>query len=140
MTTKAKNSVVLANLVASSASGVASAAGQTSRQINSGALGTDADADKGPITPAAATTLSWTGLGAADTWAVSAISLRSANVLNGLILKNGRFEQVKLGDEGLYRAAYLSAGRIQASTAPTKPLILSNGRVKESISTDNVVI
>lgn len=67
--------MVIGNLVAQTASGIVSAGGQNSRTTNNGALGTDASDDKGIVTPPGSTTLSWTGMGALDAWAVSLVAL-----------------------------------------------------------------
>lgn len=58
-------------------------AGQTSRNNVSGTLGSGADEDAGPISPAAGTTISYTGVGAAVTWAIGGYAIRpvSASVL-----------------------------------------------------------
>ena len=81
VTTVAANSLVLANLAASSASGITSAGGQINRSSNSGALGSDRDDEKGPVVTPASTTVTWNGLGTLDTWAASAISLRLPQAL-----------------------------------------------------------
>lgn len=51
-------------------------AGQTSRNNITGAGGSGADEDTGPITPAGATTMSYTGVGALATWAIAGFALR----------------------------------------------------------------
>lgn len=76
VTPVADKDMVVGNLVAQTASGVTSAGGQNSRTTNNGALGTDDSDDKGIVTPAAPTTLTWNGLGALDAWAVSLVALK----------------------------------------------------------------
>lgn len=50
---------------------------QTSRNnVSGGATLSGADEDTGPITPAAATAVSYTGVGAAQTWAIGGVALR----------------------------------------------------------------
>lgn len=52
-------------------------AGQTSRNnVSGGATLSGADEDKGPISPAAATTMSYTGVGALATWAIAGYAIR----------------------------------------------------------------
>lgn len=51
-------------------------ANQTSRNNVTGAGGSGADEDTGPITPAGATTMSYTGVGALATWAIAGFALR----------------------------------------------------------------
>lgn len=67
--------LVVGALTTAAASGATSDAAQTSRTVNSGALGTGAVDSKGPIDPAASTSLTWTGLGAADTFVVSLLAI-----------------------------------------------------------------
>lgn len=67
---------VVAALAAQTASGILSSGGQAPRSINNGALGTGASADKGLIDVPASTTLTFTGLGALDVWAVSLVALK----------------------------------------------------------------
>lgn len=51
-------------------------AGQTARNNVTGAGGSAADEDTGPITPAAATALSYTDVGALATWAIAGYAIR----------------------------------------------------------------
>lgn len=51
-------------------------ANQTSRNNVTGVGGSGADEDTGPISPAAATIMSYTGIGAAQTWAIAGYALR----------------------------------------------------------------
>lgn len=66
-------------------------AGQTSRNNVTGAGGSGADEDTGPITPAGATTMSYTGVGALATWVIGGYALRpiSASTLTtGSVISN----------------------------------------------------
>src|ERR1019366_5497518 len=51
-------------------------ANQTSRNNVTGATGSGADEDTGPISPAAATVVSYTNVGAAQTWAIGGYAIR----------------------------------------------------------------
>lgn len=75
ITPETDSCMLLANLVASTASGITSAGGQTSRTANNGALGTDASDEQGVITPISSKTFTWNNLGALDSWAVSVIAI-----------------------------------------------------------------
>lgn len=67
-------------------------AGQTSRNnVSGGATLSGADEDTGPITPAGATTMSYTGIGAAQTWAIAGYALRptfSSNLTPSTVRSN----------------------------------------------------
>ncbi len=76
ITPEADSCMLLANLVASTASGITSAGGQTSRTANNGALGTDASDEQGVVTPISSKTFTWNNLGALDSWAVSVIAIQ----------------------------------------------------------------
>lgn len=52
---------------------------QTQRNNQTGALGTGAMGDLGPVTPVGTKTMSWSTTGALDSWALSAIGLDPAN-------------------------------------------------------------
>lgn len=56
-------------------------ASQNSRNNASGALGSGADEDTGPVTPAGVTAMSYTGVGAAQTWAVAGYAIRPTVVI-----------------------------------------------------------
>lgn len=76
VTTIAANSRVVGHLSTATASGVTSAAGQSNRTNNNGALGSSVTDDKGPVVTPASTTLTWNNIGTLDNWAVSVISIR----------------------------------------------------------------
>lgn len=57
------------------------AANQTTRNNVTGAIGSGANEDTGPVTPAAATTMSYTGLGIVATWAMGAYAIRPTSYL-----------------------------------------------------------
>ena len=67
---------IVGNMATLTASGVTSAGAQAPRTSNTGALGTGASDDKGIIATAASTTLTWNGIGATNSWAVSLLSLK----------------------------------------------------------------
>lgn len=68
VTTITNNDWVHAALATNAASGIA--ASQTSRNVVNGTLGTGANSDTGPITPAAAQTMTYTGEGITSAWVV----------------------------------------------------------------------
>jgi hypothetical protein len=68
--------LALGALTTQTAAGVTSAAGQDSRTINAGALGTSAVDDVRQVNPPAAQALTWTGMGALDAWVVSLVAIR----------------------------------------------------------------
>src|ERR1700722_1083598 len=74
VTTIANNDWVHAGLATNQSSGIASS--QTSRNIVAGTLGTGANADTGPITPAAAQTMTWSREGITSAWAVGGYAIR----------------------------------------------------------------
>lgn len=76
LTTVDDNSFVFGALATVTAAGATDAGGQTNRWTSSGALGTNIGSTKGLVTPAAATTLTWNGIGVVDSWAASAVELR----------------------------------------------------------------
>lgn len=78
VTTVANNDWVLDG-VATSDTAITIGAGQTSRNNVTGAAGSGADSTEGPISPAAAVTMSWTSVGAAATWAIAAVGVRPNN-------------------------------------------------------------
>lgn len=55
-------------------------AGQTTRNNVTGALGSGADEDTGPVNPAGATSMSYTNVGALATWAIAGYAIRPAQV------------------------------------------------------------
>lgn len=71
-------------------------AGQTSRNNVTGAGGSGADEDTGPITPPGGTAMSYTNIGALSTWAIGGYAIRpvaAANLGgggNGLLLSDAR--------------------------------------------------
>jgi hypothetical protein len=69
------NAIVVANLTTKTASGISDAGGQTNCWNNSGALGSNFSSNSGPVTPAAATTITYNGIGVVDTWVMSAVAL-----------------------------------------------------------------
>lgn len=74
VTTVTDNSFVISGLTTSNGS-MTVAGGQTQRNNQSGALGTGAIADKGPITPVGSSTPSWSAVGALDSWALGVVVL-----------------------------------------------------------------
>jgi len=68
-------SIVFANLSTQTASGVTDAGGQNNRWNSAGALGTNRASDIGPVTPPAVQTVTYNGIGAVDSWALSAVAL-----------------------------------------------------------------
>ena len=82
-TTIADRCVVFGNLCAQSASGILTAGTQTSRTISAGALGTGASDDSGgDIKPAGSKTITWTGEGALDSWAIGLVSIQPLDSLD----------------------------------------------------------
>lgn len=75
ITPRRNNSIVFTNLAAQTASGTSDAGGQNARINTAGALGTCRMSDKGPVNPAAATTLTYNGVSALDLWAISMAEL-----------------------------------------------------------------
>lgn len=69
VTTITNNDWVHAALATNQSSGIA--ASQTSRNVVSGAAGTGANSDTGPITPAATQTMTFTGEGITAAWAIA---------------------------------------------------------------------
>lgn len=77
-------------------------ASQTSRNNVTGAGGSGADEDTGPITPAGATTMSYTGVGALATWAIVGFALRPntaasllTTYLRGMLRAGGMLPKVR---------------------------------------------
>lgn len=100
--TNLDNDLVFGNLVAQTAAGVTSGGGQNSRTSNNGALGTDASDDKGLVSPAGVTTLTWNGLGALDAWviglaAISSIQTPAPPVPSGIIIPSRRRIRMMMG-------------------------------------------
>jgi len=93
ITTVADLDTVVGNLAAATASGVISAVQQNPRTSNAGALGTGASDDFGDVTPAGSKTLSWTGMGVTDSWAVSLLALKPATGA-GVVIQNLAFMMV----------------------------------------------
>lgn len=76
VTTLTEFATVYGGLATAAASGVTSSAGQDSRTINSGALGTSATDDVRQVNPTGSQALTWTGLGVTDVWAITLASIR----------------------------------------------------------------
>lgn len=88
VTTVANNDWVVDGVVTDDTA-ITVGAGQTSRNNISGTVGSVADSDEGPKTPAGAVTMSWTNIGAAATWAIAGIALRpiaAANLTSSSLL------------------------------------------------------
>lgn len=83
VTTVADNDWVIDGVVTDDTS-ITVGAGQTSRNNISGTVGSVADSDEGPKTPAGSVTMSWSGIGAAATWAIAAVALRPTAASNGV--------------------------------------------------------
>lgn len=81
VTTVANNDWIV-DIVATDDTSITVGAGQTQRNNVTGAGGSGADSDKGPISPAAATAMSWTNIGALSTWSYGAIALRPITASN----------------------------------------------------------
>lgn len=62
-------------------------ANQTTRNNITGALGSGADEDTGPIAPAALTTVSYTNVGALATWAIGGYAIRPLVTAPATVLK-----------------------------------------------------
>lgn len=77
VTTASDQAWVIDGLTTSNAA-MSVAGGQTQRNNQTGALGTGAIGDKGPITPTGSTTMSWSAVGVTDSWALGAIALNPA--------------------------------------------------------------
>lgn len=75
VTPTSSNTRIFGGVTTQTASGVLGGTEQAPRWINQGALGTSAAAEKGTIITAAATTLSWTGMAALDSWAISLVAI-----------------------------------------------------------------
>lgn len=58
-------------------------AGQTARNNVTGGLGSGANEDTGPVTPAGSTTMNYTGIGALSTWAIAGYALRPIAATTG---------------------------------------------------------
>lgn len=76
-TTNLNSSLLFAALACQTASGVGDDASQTNRGGNNGALGTLRASEKGLVSPPASTTLTFTGVGGIDLWAISEVELYS---------------------------------------------------------------
>lgn len=75
-------------------------ANQTTRNNVTGAGGSGANEDSGPITPAAATTMSYTNVGALQTWAIAGVALRpiaASGPISGNFSTNQFFQLLGLG-------------------------------------------
>lgn len=88
ITSIADNCVIHGALVANDTSVTAN---QTSRNNVPGTLGSGANEDTGPITPAGATTVSWTGVGAGATWAIVGYAVRPLAASSGGAIVNPYF-------------------------------------------------
>lgn len=93
ITTVANLDTVVGNLAAQTASGVTSAVLQNPRTENNGALGTGFSDDFGDVSPAGSKTLTWNGLGALDSWAISLIALKPSTG-TGTVIQNLAFMMV----------------------------------------------
>lgn len=78
--------------VASSDTSITVSAGQTQRGNVTGTLGSGAMSTEGPKTPAGAVTMSWTNVGAAQTWTTVAVGVR-INTAAGAAVPQGWFVQ-----------------------------------------------
>ena len=78
ITTVKDNDWVIDTLATSLATAPTVGSGQAQRWNQSGALGSGTGSTKGPISPPAATTMQWTGLGVPDSWALSAAAIKAA--------------------------------------------------------------
>ncbi len=81
----ANNTWIHAALATSQSSGITPS--QTSRNVVAGALGTGANSDTGPISPAALTTMTFTGEGLTSSWAIGGYAIRPL-VASGLSFFN----------------------------------------------------
>ena len=89
VTTLTTQDRVVGALSAATITTVTNTGGQSSRVLASGATGSSATADKGLIDTPASTTLSWTGLGVTDAWAVSLAALKPVQpVAPSVLLKD----------------------------------------------------
>ncbi len=77
LTTVSDQAWVVDGLTTSNAS-MSVSGGQTQRNNQTGALGTGAVGDKGPITPQGSTTMSWSAVTLTDSWALGALALNPA--------------------------------------------------------------
>jgi hypothetical protein len=75
---------------------------QTSRNNVTGALGSGVSEDTGPITPASATTMSVTGVGALATWVIGGVALRP---LAASVLSSGFLSRSILIEQAVRRAS-----------------------------------
>lgn len=78
VTSVTDNCVIHAAVVASDTS---ISANQTSRNNVAGTLGSGANEDTGPVTPAGVTTMSYTGVGALVTWAIAGYAIRPVSAV-----------------------------------------------------------
>lgn len=67
---------MVVDIVATDDTAITVGAGQTSRNNQTGALGSGAMSSEGPISPAGSVTMSWTAVAALATWSIAAIALR----------------------------------------------------------------
>lgn len=87
---------MVVDIVATDDGSITVGAGQTQRANVTGAGGSGAMSNEGPKTPAGAVTMSWTNVGAAQTWATAAVALRPM-VASGLASKIFRKTLSSLG-------------------------------------------
>lgn len=85
ITTVAPTCTVVGGLATKTASGVVLDPILNERTNSSGALGTGASADFGDVTPAGSQTIDWTGMGVADSWAISLVSLKVPSTVVGRV-------------------------------------------------------
>lgn len=87
-TTTVTNAAWLVDAVASPDTAITVGSGQNSRGNITGAVGSAAQSDKGPISPAAPTTMQWDNVAALTTWTMSTMALKPYTSVVVVSVKN----------------------------------------------------
>lgn len=114
-------------------------AGNTARNNVTGALGSGADEDTGPITPATATAMSYTGVGALQTWAIAGYAIRPTTAAGGntyspSIAESGSGTDAP-SDSVTFASSISESG--SGTSSETSVVVLSGGVAEAGSATDS---